>query len=99
MTTSTPLRRWLKREGLTITGLAEKLRVSRGRTQHWVKRASAPHGLLLLKLLKITGLRAEQVMPLQDLVDYRRQRRRLSRLRVAAQQRRTSRARKTARGK
>ncbi len=96
---STPLRRWLKREGMTITALAKKLHVSRGRTQHWVKRASAPHGLLLLKLIKVTGLQAVQVMPLQDLVDYRRQRRRLSRLRVAAQQRLASRARKTAREK
>lgn len=96
---STPLRRWLKQQGLTISGLARKLNVSRGRTQHWVKRASAPHGLLLLKLIKVTGLQAEQVMPLQDLVDYRRQRRRLSRLRVAAKKRLTSRARKTAREK
>lgn len=92
---STPLRSWLNEHHLTITGFAKKLKVSRGRAQHWVKRSSAPHGQLLLRVIKMTGLKAQELMPSKHTI----KKRRLHRDRLVALQLAKKRKRKAARKK
>ena len=54
----------MKRRGETVTSLAAKLGVSRGRANHYVVRASLPRGQVLLLLLALTKLPISDLIPL-----------------------------------
>jgi transcriptional regulator with XRE-family HTH domain len=68
----TPLRRWLIKNGQTITGLARSLEVSRARAQWWVNGAVMPRGMMLDTLITLTGLTVKDFLPNEEVSKKRR---------------------------
>lgn len=60
---NTPLAKWMDANGRTVSGLARELGEERGRIQHYVHRRAFPAGPLLIKLINLTGLSAEDFLP------------------------------------
>lgn len=57
MHSATPLARWLKKTGSTVSGTARALNISRPRLYHYINGYAAPTGDVLDALVKLTGLR------------------------------------------
>lgn len=63
----TPLAHWMHDHGYNTSSLAREFNVKRLRVQHWVHRRAFPQGELLIKLIRKTGLTAEDFLPVNRL--------------------------------
>jgi plasmid maintenance system antidote protein VapI len=61
MHSRTPLARWFRTSGATVSGIARALQVSRVSVYHYINAASAPTEPTLSRLAAITGLPTAQL--------------------------------------
>jgi plasmid maintenance system antidote protein VapI len=61
MHSRTPLARWFKASGATVSGIARALQVSRVSVYHYINGASVPTEPTISRLAALTGLSAAEL--------------------------------------